>query len=207
MSRYKPIVLTSDEREQLRRLVRSGTSPARTITRARILLLTDDGLADPARDEVACGKLDCHVNTARSVRQRYRSGGLEAALYDRRPPGEPKKVTGDVEAQLTLLCCSDPPEGRARWTLRLLAGRMVELGHVQSLSHAAVGKALKIRAQALAGKAVVHRHALGPLRRPHGGRARPVRPAVRPPAARRLPGRGGQGTPADAAPYAADDGR
>src|SRR5215210_4482038 len=130
MGRYKPILLAAGEREQLRRLVRSGTSSARTITRARILLLTDDGLKDPDRDEVACEKLDCHINTVRCIRQRYRSGGLGAALYDRRPPGTPKKVTGDVQAQLTLLCCSDPPEGHARWTLRLLAGRMVELGHV-----------------------------------------------------------------------------
>jgi putative transposase len=143
MSRYKPIVLTSDEREKLRRLVRSGISPARVITRARILLLTDDGLADPDRDEVACAKLDCHINTVRSVRQRYRSGGLQSALYERPRPRAPKKLTGDVEAQLTLLACSHSPGGRKNWTLRLLANQMVELGYVESLSHTTVAKALK----------------------------------------------------------------
>lgn len=143
MSRYKPIVLSADERERLRRLVRTGRSAARVITRARILLLTDDGQQAPDRDEVACQKLDCHLNTVRNVRGRYRKGGLDAALYDRKYERPPGKLAGKAEAQLALLACSDPPEGHLRWTLRLLADRMVELGHLESLSHTAVRTALK----------------------------------------------------------------
>jgi hypothetical protein len=78
-----------------------------------------------------------------NVRRRFLSGGLQAALYDKGWPGAPPKFTGEVEAKLTMLACSDPPEGAARWTLRLLADKMVELGYVDSISHVTVGEMLK----------------------------------------------------------------
>ncbi len=78
-----------------------------------------------------------------NVRRRFLSGGLAMALYDKGWPGPHPKFTGEVEAQLTLLACSDPPEGAARWTLRLLANRMIELGYVDYISHVTVRKLLK----------------------------------------------------------------
>ena len=78
------------------------------------------------------------------IKKRYFSGGLETALYDRPRTGRPvTKMTGDVEAHLIALACSDAPEGHDRWTLRLLADRLVELELVESISHVAVGKTLK----------------------------------------------------------------
>jgi hypothetical protein len=68
---------------------------------------------------------------------------MEAALYDKPRPGRTPKITGDIEAKLTVLACSDPPEGRVRWTLRLLADRMVELGYLDSISDVAIYKRLK----------------------------------------------------------------
>jgi hypothetical protein len=74
----------------------------------------------------------CSKGTVRNVRQRFLQGGLRAALYDKRWPGAPSKFTGEVEARLTMLACSDPPEGAARWTVCLLADKMVELGYSSS---------------------------------------------------------------------------
>jgi len=90
-------------------------------------------------------------------------GGVPAALYDKGWPGAPPRFTGEVQAQLTMLACSDPPEGAARWTLRLLADKMVELGYVDSISHVTVGEILKKRAQALTGEVLVHRQAFRKL--------------------------------------------
>jgi hypothetical protein len=78
-----------------------------------------------------------------NVKKRYLEGGLEAALYDKPRPGARPKITGDVEAHLVALTCSDPPEGYSHWTLRLLADQLVELELVESISHTAVGQVLK----------------------------------------------------------------
>lgn len=95
--------------------------------------------------------------------RRFLRGGVPAALYDKGWPGAPPRFTGEVQAQLTMLACSDPPEGAARWTLRLLADKMVELGYVDSISHVTVGEILKKRAQALTGEVLVHRQAFRKL--------------------------------------------
>jgi len=102
--------------------------------------------------------------------RRFLQGGLQAALYDKGWPGAPPKFTGEVEAKLTMLACSEPPEGAARWTLRLLADKMVELGYVDSMSHVTVWGLLKKRAQALAGEVLVYRQAFGKLRGQDGRR-------------------------------------
>jgi hypothetical protein len=77
------------------------------------------------------------------VRTRYNEEGLNGALYERPRPGAAPKLTGDIEAQLTLLACSAPPDGQARWTVRLLADKIVELGLVDKISHVAVHDKLK----------------------------------------------------------------
>ena len=81
--------------------------------------------------------------TVSNIKKRYFAGGLREALHDRPRPGRPPKITGDVEAHLIAQVCSEPPEGHERWTLRLLADRLVELELVESISHVAVGKRLK----------------------------------------------------------------
>jgi len=92
----------------------------------------------------------------RKVRRRFLSGGLQAALSDTGWPGAPPKFTGEVEAKLVMFACSEPPAGAARWTLRLLADKMVELHYVDSMSHVTVGEILKKRNHAVADKVLVH---------------------------------------------------
>jgi transposase len=85
----------------------------------------------------------CSPSTVANVRRRFNQGGLSAALYEKPRPGQKPKVTGDIEAKLTMLACSQPPEGHARWTLRLLAEQMIELEYIDYVSHVTVGEVLK----------------------------------------------------------------
>jgi transposase len=143
MSKHRKVTLTTEVRERLEGIIHSGEEPARTQTRARILLLTDHSQGNHWNDEVIAAALLCSQKTVVNVRQRYVAEGLEAALYDKPRPGQAPKLTGEVEAQLTLLACSDPPEGYARWTMRLLADKLVELELVEEISHVAVWERLK----------------------------------------------------------------
>ncbi len=83
------------------------------------------------------------IGTISNVKRRYLNGGLEHGLYDRPRPGAKPKIDGEVEAHLIALVCSDPPEGQVRWTLRLLADKLVELELVETISHVAIGDTLK----------------------------------------------------------------
>jgi hypothetical protein len=127
MGKHTHIELTSEERTELEKLIRTGNAPARTHTRARILLLSDRSQGQKRTDQEVADAVLCCKNTVRNVRRRFLSGGLQAALYDKGWPGASPKFTGEVEAKLVMLACSEPPEGAARWTLRLLADKMVEL--------------------------------------------------------------------------------
>lgn len=134
------VTLTDEEREGLDRCVRSGRTSARTLTRARILLKADAG----EEDAVIAQALDVGLSTIHRVRQRFVEEGGEAAIVSRRPRRVyARALDGEQEAHLIALACEQPPQGRARWTLRLLAGQMVELGHVEALSHETVRTALK----------------------------------------------------------------
>jgi transposase len=143
MSKHTFIGLNDQQRQHLESLIHCGNAPARIQTRARILLLCDRSQDQKRTDAEIAAALLCSPATVRNVRHRFLAEGLDAALYDRPRPGATPKLTGDLEAQLTVLACSDPPEGQARWTLRLLADRMVELGFVESLSHVTVFERLK----------------------------------------------------------------
>lgn len=143
MRTHLQLHLTSQQRKQLGRLVRSGTAQARTLTKARILLMTDYSRGEHRTDEEIASVLGVSLPTIGRVRRRCVEGGVEAALHDKPRPGRPPKITGEIEAQLTVLACSDPPQGSARWTLRLLAGKIVELGYLESISHVAISKRLK----------------------------------------------------------------
>lgn len=135
--------LTSQQRKQLDSLVRSGTAQARTLTKARLLLMTDYSRGGHRTDEEIASVLGVSLPTVGRVRRRCVEGGLDAALYDKPRSGRPPKITGDIEARLTVLACSDPPKGSARWTLRLLADKIVELGYLESISHVAISNRLK----------------------------------------------------------------
>lgn len=138
------VKLDEEERQELRALVSKGKASARTITRARVLLKCDQGEAgEHWTDQQVADALDCSIDMCQDVRQRFVEEGLQAALHHKKYKHLPRKVTGDVEAHLIALSCSPPPEGRASWTLQLLAGNMVELGYVASISHEHVRRVLK----------------------------------------------------------------
>ncbi len=140
-----PVRLADSERLHLEQILHAGTCAARTQTRVRILLLSDTGQGGRRPDREIASVLGWAVGTLVNVRRRFCQAGLAAALTEQARPGAAPKVTGDLAAQLTLLACSDPPAGRRRRTLRLLAGRLVELGRVDSLSPVTVGDRLKKR--------------------------------------------------------------
>jgi transposase len=140
------VTLTADERQWLTGLVSAGKRSALTITRARILLKADQADGGPAWEDADIAQaLDCSVRTAERVRQRFVERGLEPAL-GRKPqdrPSRERKFDGAAEARLIALACSQPPEGRARWTLKLLADKLVELEVFESVSDEAVRRVLK----------------------------------------------------------------
>ena len=137
------VYLSKENRQELERLTRSGESSARTQTRARILLLTDENQKKKKRTEEIASILMCSLPTLTAIRKKFMEGGVENALYDKPRPGAIPKITGEIEAQLTMLACSAPPEGRSRWTLQLLADKLVELKLVDSISDVAVMHRLK----------------------------------------------------------------
>jgi hypothetical protein len=143
MSQPLHVFLSEEQRQHLNRLIKKGNTPARVQTRARILLLSERTLGQRrTRKQVAEAALVCPVTVGRLCRA-FAQEGLEAALYDRPRPGALPKITGDIEAKLVTLACSEPPSGRGRWTLRLLADTMVELGYLESISNQAIGQRLK----------------------------------------------------------------
>lgn len=136
--------LTSEEKERLERLLAKGRAAARKLSHARVLLKANaDG---PGwTDEEIAEALDVGLRTIESIRQRFVEEGLDAALNRKKQvrPSLERMLDGEKEAKLIALSCGAPPEGRARWTLRLLADRFVELKIVDSISHETVRRALK----------------------------------------------------------------
>ena len=139
MNKRYIVDLTADERAGLLALLHKGVAPARRLTRARILLLADEGGTD---QEVAAA-LHVHPATAERARRRFVEGGVERALSDKPRPGGRPKLDGKQEAHLVAPACSAPPEGRARWTMQLLADRLVELALVDAISDETVRRTLK----------------------------------------------------------------
>jgi hypothetical protein len=139
------VTLTAEERHHLEGLISSGTRPARTITRARILLKTDCGPEGPGEDDdEIVAALDTSLSTVHRVRERFVTASLDAALTNRRPKRVyERRLDGTHEAQLIAVACSVPPAGRGRWTMQLLADRIVELGYVDRVSKETVRTTLK----------------------------------------------------------------
>ena len=134
-----PVRLTPEERENLQRLVRGGKSPARMTIRARILLKTGDGWPAPRVAEA----LDVVEGTVYRIKRRFVEDGLEGGLWERTQAHRYRKLDDWGEAHLVALACSPAPEGHDHWTLRLLAGKVVELGLASSMSHEGVRQRLK----------------------------------------------------------------
>lgn len=145
MSRKYRVLLTDDERVQLNKLISSGEAPARNLTHARILLKADETDGSPAwPDKQISEAFDVSLPTIWRVRQRFVEKGLSDALHRRLPSKHPPKLLdGAAEAHLIAITCSNPPEGYDRWSLRLLADRMVKLEYVNHVSHETVRQTLK----------------------------------------------------------------
>jgi hypothetical protein len=137
--------LTSEERSYLEKLISSGISPARKLTRARILLKSDCSEGGPNWTyEAICNALDVNSLTVTTVRKAYAEGGMEKVLNRKKPDREYAHcLDGNAEAHLIALVCSDAPEGYDRWTLRLLRDRFVKLEIVESVSHETIRTTLK----------------------------------------------------------------
>jgi transposase len=142
--RYR-VTLTEDERQELQSMVSAGKAAARKLVRARILLLADQAEGAPGKpDPKIADALGCGRATIERARKQFVEEGIEAALNPK-PTTRiyQRRLDGKAEAHLVAIACGAPPEGRAHWTLRLLADRMVGLGYVESVCHEAVRQTLK----------------------------------------------------------------
>ena len=144
MEKYR-VSLTAEERAELEHLVSAGKAAARKLTHARILLLADSTPGAGHSDDRIVAALGVGICTVGRVRKRLVTQGLQQALDPKPQPGRPDKIKikGNVEQRLVQLACTDPPEGRCRWTLELLAGEMVALGLAEAISTETVRQALK----------------------------------------------------------------
>ncbi len=142
---HKVVVrLTTSQRQALRRIVGAGTHPAALLRRAHILLKTDATGPHAWSDERIAEALETTRMTVSRVRQQFVAEGLDATMHRKRPTGRQyRKLDGRQEAQLIALACSPAPGGRARWTMILLADRLVEMEVVESIDPATVWRTLK----------------------------------------------------------------
>lgn len=131
--------LNEAERAELCKLVKKGKRAARTITRARILLLADQG----HKDEEIIKSLQVGRATVERIRKKFIEGGMEFAINERPRLGGKPMLDNKAEATLIALACSDAPEGRSEWTMQLLADRLVEMGVVDRISDETVRRYLK----------------------------------------------------------------
>lgn len=144
MKKYR-VTLTEGEREELRQLIHKGKAAAQKLLHARILLKADEREGREAwTDEAISVALDVSISTIERVRERFVMEGLAAAL-ERKPAQREykRKLDGEQEAHLVALVCSPPPEDRGRWTLKLLAQKMVELAYVESIAPETIRQTLK----------------------------------------------------------------
>jgi hypothetical protein len=139
------VKLTEQEREELEQMISTGKHSARKLMHARILLKADESTEGPHwTDEQICEAIGASLSTIGRVRQQFLEEGVEAAISRRKGSGiRDLKIDGELEAHLVALTCSSPPKGHARWTLRMLADKMVELEYIDSMSYETVRRTLK----------------------------------------------------------------
>ena len=137
--RKEKLELSETERQKLQEMVRKGENKARVLTRARLLLLSDQGWDDQqVADALQIGRA-----TVERIRRRAVRESVAAALVDRPRPGSERKLNAKQEAQLVAIACSDPPPGRKRWTIRLLVEEVMQQGVVDSISFETVRRVIK----------------------------------------------------------------
>jgi DNA-binding transcriptional ArsR family regulator len=139
------VELTEAERYQLKQLLASGTTSARKVRRAQILLKSDSSPAGPNWSyQAICEAFNVSQPTISAVRRAYAEGGLEAAINRKKPDRMyEQRLDGEAEAHLIALACSEPPPGYDRWSLRLLKKRMIKLSYVENVSHETIRTTLK----------------------------------------------------------------
>ncbi len=140
------VKLSKEQRQQLEQEVQTGRGPARQLLHARIVLKADEGEQGPGwSDEQISEAIEVSVPTIERVRRRFVEQGLEDASTRRPQPERPtkRKIDGEQEAHLIALCCRQAPNGYERWSMRLLADKMVQLGYVEQVSYKTVWETLK----------------------------------------------------------------
>lgn len=138
------VQLSPKQRKKLKSICRRGETKARTLNRARILLLADENRPKGAKTDAQIAELfDVSQSTINRVRKRFVCGSLESAIGEKPRSGRPVKFTGTDRAKVTAIACSDPPQGRNKWSLRLIADRLVELELVEEISYQTVKRVLK----------------------------------------------------------------
>ena len=133
------VELTESQEDRLNEVANRGISPARMVKRALALLKSNEGQVDAQIADA----LSISRRTVVRIRKRFCEEGLESALTERPRPGQKRRLDKRAEAYLVAVACSDPPEGHAHWTLKLLADKMVELDYVDSVARATIRKTLK----------------------------------------------------------------
>jgi transposase len=139
MAKKYIVDLNEDEVSQLQSIIKKGKHKARTITRANILLMA----TDRETDQAIASTVRAHVATVQRIREKFVIGGLDFALKDEAHPPKPKKLDGTQVAFLIATACSNPPEGRVRWTMQLLADHLVNVGIVDYISDETIRQTLK----------------------------------------------------------------
>ena len=139
MKKQYTVDLKDEERSQLKKMTEKGSEKGRKIKRAQILLLADKG----KKDQEIAEWIDVTTGTVQRIRKRYATAGLASALEEKARSGRPVEIKAETRAKITALACTNAPAGRARWTLRLLANKAVELEFTESISHQSVDNILK----------------------------------------------------------------
>ena len=134
-----PVTLSETDRASLQTFIHAGKANARTFIRARVLLKAAEGWTDAQ----ICEALDISRNTSMRVRQLYLEGGVDAVLHDKQQQRRRQALSGGQAAHLVAIVCTPAPDGHDHWTLRLLAGKAVELGFVESISPQTIRQLLK----------------------------------------------------------------
>lgn len=139
------VILTENECNKLIKIITKGSASAKMIMHANVLIAADEGNTNKQSEKEIANMYHINPQTVHTIRKTYATQGLDAALGRKKrktPPIQPK-ITGDIEAKILALSCSEPPEGRSKWTLRLLADKVIELQIVESISHESVYRLLK----------------------------------------------------------------
>lgn len=139
MKKQYKVELSQEERNQLTRLTTQGAEKVRKVKRAKILLQADEG----KKDQEIAERVEVSVGTVERIRKRYVQEGLEGAVNEKPRSGRPIGIDAQTRAKVTALACTKAPEGRSKWTLRLLADKVVELEYIDSISYQSVRNILK----------------------------------------------------------------